>query len=251
MSKKSLATNLAWKCVVVTLSLVMTLGHAAASELPILVQVRRDPPIDASHGDRIYLIDPHGRLLRTIDLPRDATYVQHDETEVVFQLAAGGFVRLVSPFRGALQRIDQPRGRESTPFTHEQGAALLLAAASFTDGLARAFPEVAAEVEMASKAPAPAPASNLAASQESSLVAPATANEPAMIYSVIISGDRLICINALDGSHQGSFSPAGTLAGGLVVVGDLCTVQISTPTGLQAYTMRLPHFSIVNIINVN
>ena len=231
--------------------LVAPLGYVAASDLPVLVQVRRDPPVSPGQGDRIYLIDPRGQLLRTIDLPRGAAYVQHDETEVVFQLAGGGFARLVSPFRGALQRIDQPRGRESTPFTHEQGAALLLAAASMTDGLVRAIPQVAAEVEAARNAPTSPEPSNPSASRESLRDERVSSKQAAMVYSVVVSGDRLICINAVDGSQQGAFSPAGTIAGSPVVAGDLCTVKIATPTGMQAYTMRLPSFSIVNIINVN
>ena len=251
MSRKPFATHSISKCGTVILSLALVVAHAAGSDLPVLVQVRRDLPLSPSQGDRIYLIGLHGQLLRTIDLPRGAAYVQHDEAEVVFQLEEGGFARLASPFRGTLQKIDQPRGRESAPYTHEQGAALLLAVASMSDGLVRAFPRVAAEVEAARSAPTGPEPSNAPASREKLQEERMSFRQATMVYSVVVSGDRLICIDAVNGSQQGTFSPAGTIAGSPVVAGDLCTVEIATPTGIQAYTMRLPGFSIVNILNVN
>jgi hypothetical protein len=70
------------------------------------------------------------------------------------------------------------------------------------------------------------------------------------VYTVVVSGAQLRCLDAENSSVQGSFSPIGRIVSGPVVNGDLCTVVIEGSSGHQAQTFRLPSFSQISSTSV-
>lgn len=230
-----------------------------AAEDSVLVQVRRDAPIASGLGDRIYLVDQYAEIIRTIDLPQGSQYAQHSEDEVVFQTAEGTFLRLPAPFNGNLEPIAQPRGRESRPFTREDGLAILAVAAAVTGAASQAFPAVRAETELSTTGHASSAPSSREESQTpqtpdreiSGQQTDANSSGANRVYTVVVKGDKLVCLDARTGSTQGVFSPTGRIISSPVVSGDLCTVQVETVNGTQVYTMSLPSLGIVNIVNMN
>ena len=66
------------------------------------------------------------------------------------------------------------------------------------------------------------------------------------IWTAIVRGDRLICIDARTGSTRNSVNLSGPVLSGPVVTGNLCTLTLQTPNGVQARTYALPSLSTQN-----
>lgn len=66
-----------------------------------------------------------------------------------------------------------------------------------------------------------------------------------MIYTVILDGDILKCIDTSTGMTAGSINMVGTMNSGPIVTGDRCTVVIKDYTGTHGKVYKLPSFNIV------
>ncbi len=66
-----------------------------------------------------------------------------------------------------------------------------------------------------------------------------------VIYTVILDGDLLRCIDTSTGAIVGSINIIGDLNSGPIVTGDRCTVVIKNYMGTQGKVYKLPTFDVV------
>lgn len=66
-----------------------------------------------------------------------------------------------------------------------------------------------------------------------------------VIYTVILDGDMLRCIDTSTGAIVGSINIIGSLNSGPIVTGDRCTVVIKNYMGTQGKVYKLPTFDVV------
>jgi len=72
-----------------------------------------------------------------------------------------------------------------------------------------------------------------------------------IIYSVVISKDKLICINTQNGATVGVFPYLGTvMTGPIVTGGNQCTVVFDTVNGKQGKVFKLPGFTSITNFNM-
>jgi len=71
-----------------------------------------------------------------------------------------------------------------------------------------------------------------------------------IIYSVISSKDKLICIDTKNGATKGTYPFTGELINGPIVTGgDRCTATFNTPSGKKVKIFKLPNFSTITSFN--
>jgi hypothetical protein len=66
-----------------------------------------------------------------------------------------------------------------------------------------------------------------------------------VVYTVILDGELLKCIDTSSGMVIGSMNIIGNLSSGPIVTGDRCTVVINNYTGTQGRVFKLPSFEVV------
>lgn len=64
------------------------------------------------------------------------------------------------------------------------------------------------------------------------------------VYTAIIEGENIKCIDTSTGSICGSTNLIGTVISGPTVAGDRCTVVMSSYMGKKGYVFKLPLFQI-------
>jgi hypothetical protein len=66
-----------------------------------------------------------------------------------------------------------------------------------------------------------------------------------MIYTVILDGEILKCIDTSSGMTMGTINITGELASGPIVTGNRCTVILKNYMGTQGKVYKLPSFDVV------
>ena len=66
-----------------------------------------------------------------------------------------------------------------------------------------------------------------------------------MIYTVILDGEILKCIDTSSGMTMGTINITGELASGPIVTGNRCTVILKNYMGTQGKVYMLPSFDVV------
>ena len=65
------------------------------------------------------------------------------------------------------------------------------------------------------------------------------------VYTVIVEGDFLKCIDTSSGAIVGSINVIGKVLSGPMVTGDRCTVVFNSYMGNQGKVYKLPYFNVV------
>jgi len=65
------------------------------------------------------------------------------------------------------------------------------------------------------------------------------------IYTVIVDGENLKCIDTSSGANVGSINITGSVVSGPVVIDDRCTVVFDSYMGRKGKVFKLPSFNIV------
>ena len=66
-----------------------------------------------------------------------------------------------------------------------------------------------------------------------------------IVYSVIIDGELLKCIDTANGTVLGTTNLIGSIVSGPIVTGDRCTMVFGSYMGNQGRVFKLPSFNVV------
>lgn len=69
------------------------------------------------------------------------------------------------------------------------------------------------------------------------------------IYTVIVDGENLKCIDTSCGANVGSINIVGSVISGPVVIDDRCTVVFDNYMGRKGKVFKLPSFNVVTIFD--
>lgn len=70
-----------------------------------------------------------------------------------------------------------------------------------------------------------------------------------VIYTVIVDGENLKCIDTSNGNIHGSTNVLGKVIAGPIVTDDRCTVVFSDCGGRKGKIFKLPSFNIVSVFD--
>jgi len=221
------------RCAFLLIGVTLLYGNGFTIEVrgnPVIAEIFQGPSSRPGYNEVVRLLDTNKQVIWSIDLRKGESFVEAGPDHALFRHSDGRLYRLDSPFNGGFEPVTEAPERTA----EEQAAALstLMGLVSILGSLAPDTPDTTSPRQD----PTPTPTYE-----------PRTTPTPRpMIYTVVVSGDQLRCLDAETSSIQGSFSPAGRIVSGPVVTGDLCTVVIEGPTGRLARTFRLPSFSQVS-----
>lgn len=207
-----------------------------------LADVEIQPADQPGYEARLVLVAADGSVLRTLDLMPGEQLVSHNEEQVVFVRSDGTHFRLQRPFLGRPEPFD-PESEASV-----EGGAEISDTAAVIAGLT-AVGQIASWFFDSSSAPAPpldpfpTPAPTPQATAK-----PTPTPEAPRVWTVVVRGDRLQCIDARTGSTQSTINLNGRVVSGPVVSGDYCTVTIESGTGRRSNTYKLPGLNLQNSI---
>lgn len=189
---------------------------------------------------QLVLFGSDGTVLRRLDLLPGEQFVAHDAEQVVFVRPDGTHFRLTKPFQGRPQPFDYQSGALPEPGSglsdSVSTAAFLVAAGQVLGWFLDSGPAAPAQPVFT---PAPQPAAT-------PLPTPTPEDRP--VWTVVVRGDRLQCIDARTGSTQSTINLNGRVVSGPVVSGDYCTVTIESGTGRRSNTYKLPNLNLQNSI---
>lgn len=210
----------------------MTVGLRAQSA-PQIASVYQGPSERPGYKEVVQLLDADQRVLWSIDLREGETFVEATADQALFRHSDGKLYRLSSPFTGGFEPVAEA---PANPVDAGKALGLMLGLMSVLGGDGAAADSSSAVPPAPPPTPPPTPFP--------------TPTPRTMIYTVVVSGNQLRCLDAQTSAVQGTFGPAGRIVSGPVVTGDLCTVVIEYPTGRKAMTYRLPHFGGVSSTDV-
>lgn len=223
-------SNRAWTGAGLLLALACT---PCAQADPVIAEVYRGPSSRPGYQEVVQLLDANKQIIWSIDLRAGESFVEAGPDHALFRHSDGRLYRLDAPFTGGFQQVAEAPPRKAADDAAALGLLLGLISV-FGQGLA------------GDQDDAPAPRQDPTPTPPPAYEPRPTPTPKKMIYTVVVSGDQLRCLDAETSGIQGSFSPAGRIVSGPVVTGDMCTVVIEGPTGRQARTFRLPSFSQVS-----
>lgn len=214
-------------------------GQSAGNTLAN-VEIR---PADASgYEARLVLVASDGSVLRTLGLLPGEQLVSYNEEQVVFVRSDGTHFRLQKPFQGRPQPFDPEDGPSGEGGTEISDTAAVIAALTAAGQIASwFFDSGSAPVPPPDPLPAPAP------TPQAAVEATPTPEAP-RVWTVVVRGDRLQCIDARTGSTQSTINLNGQVVSGPVVSGDYCTLTIESGTGRRSNTYKLPSLNLQNSI---
>jgi hypothetical protein len=67
-----------------------------------------------------------------------------------------------------------------------------------------------------------------------------------VVYTVIVDGNLLRCVDTSNGSYVGSVNILGNVVSGPIVTGDRCTVVFEDYMGRKGRVFKLPNFNNVS-----
>lgn len=208
---------------------------------PVLERVETGLSDQPGYETQLVLFGSDGSILRRVDLLPGEQLVKHDEEKLVFVRPDGSYFRLQTPFQGRPQPFD-PEAEASGNGERGVGDAVAAAAALAAAGqLAAWFFDSGPDAPVA--VPEPAPVSTPQAAS-----APTPTPETPRVWTVVVQGDRLQCIDARTGSTQSTINLNGRVVSGPVVSGDYCTLTIESGTGRRSNTYKLPSLNLQNSI---
>jgi hypothetical protein len=217
---------------------------SAQAIAPVLERVETGLSDQAGYESQLVLFGSDGSILRRVDLLPGEQLVKHDQEQVVFVRPDGTYFRLTKPFQGRPEPFDYEaessgNGETAVGDTVAVAAALVAAgqiAAWFFDS------GPTAPVSVPEPVPVPTPAPHTAPT-------PPPTQEAHRMWTVVVQGDRLRCIDARTGSTQSTISLNGRVVSGPVVTGDYCTLTIESGTGRRSNIYKLPDLNLQNTIN--
>jgi len=219
--------------------LMVALCSAQATP-PALERIETGLSDQPGYETQLVLFGSDGTVLRRLDLLPGEQFVGHDSEQVVFARPDGTYFRLTKPFQGRPQPFDYQRGSSegSNSGLNDAAsmAAVLVAAGQVLSWFSDSGPSAASE---SLSTPAPTPATVPQAT-------PTPEERP--VWTVVVRGDRLQCIDARTGSTRSTINLNGRVVSGPVVSGDYCTLTIESGTGRRSNTYKLPSLSLQNSI---
>jgi hypothetical protein len=230
--------SLALLCILLTVWL--SSAHAHSMMLERVETGLSDRP---GYETQLVLFGSDGSILRRVDLLLGEQLVKHDEEQVVFVRPDGTYFRLQSPFQGRPEPFDyeaEPSGSGETAVGDTVAVAAALVAAG---QIAAWFFDSGSTAPVSVPEPAPVPMPTPQA-----VSTPTPTPEPSRLWTVVVQGDRLQCIDARTGSTQSTINLNGRVVSGPVVSGDYCTLTIESGTGRRSNTYKLPGLNLQNSI---
>lgn len=207
-----------------------------------LANVEIQPADQPGYEARLVLVAADGSVLRTLDLLPGEQLVSHNEEQAVFVRSDGTHFRLQRPFLGRPEPFDPESEASVEDGTEISDTAAVIAGLTAVGQIASWFLD-SSSAPATPPEPLPAPAPTPQAASE-----PTPAPEAPRVWTVVVRGDRLQCIDARTGSTQSTINLNGRVVSGPVVSGDYCTVTIESGTGRRSNTYKLPNLNLQNSI---
>jgi hypothetical protein len=211
-----------------------------------LAQVELRPSDKPGYETEAVLKASDGSVLGTLDLLRGERIVRHSGSEVVFQRPDSTQFRFVAPFNGRPVPVGSAVSGSSPTNLNVADATAVVATVTAISKIASWLfgsdplavpPQASAPVVQPTPEPVPTPQST-----------PRPEDRP--IWTVIVRGDRLVCMDARTGSTRSSINLSGEVLSGPVVTGEYCTLTVRSANGPQAKTYKLPSLSLQNSVSL-
>jgi hypothetical protein len=223
--------------------LLAVLLYSVPAHATMLERVETGLSDQPGYETQLVLFGSDGSILRRVDLLPGEQLVSHDERQIVFVRPDGSHFRLQSPFQGRPEPFDYEAEVSGSDETSVGDAVAVAAALAAAGQLAAWFFDSGPTAPVSVPEPAPVPAPTPQAES-----APTPTPEPPRVWTVVVRGDRLQCIDARTGSTQSTINLNGRVVSGPVVSGDYCTVTIESGTGRRSNTYKLPGLNLQNSI---
>ena len=225
--------------------LLITIAFSAECFAQQLAQVELRPSDKPGYESEAILKASDGSVLGTLDLLRGERIVRSSGSEVVFQRPDGTQFRFVAPFNGRPVPVGSAASGSSPTDLNAADATAVVATVTAISKIASwlfgsdplaAPSQASAPVAQPTPEPVPTPQST-------------SKPEDQPIWTVIVRGDRLVCMDARTGSTRTIINLSGEVLSGPVVAGEYCTLTVRSANGPQAKTYKLPNLSLQNSVS--